>query len=371
MDQFLLTSQARFEAARYLTNQPAGHRSSRLHGHGFLAQIRTAPPMDPALRPGTEVATLQTIWQNIVAPLDYRLLNDCLPQQPTDDNLAHWLLQQMPWTGIQRIRLHATPEQGMDVAPGQNTLVWRRYRFESAHQLPHVAPGHPCGRMHGHGFRVLIAARHPDTPTKSNRIDYDDLDTLWQPIQTLLHHRCLNDIQGLENPTSEVLSHWIWQQLHPVLPELAWVTVMETSSSGAHYNGHNYRIWKEMTLDSAVRLSNVQEDDPRRRIHGHTFTLRLHLSAPLESIMGWICDFGEVKKLFSPVFTMLDHHPLFEIPDLEDGDSLSIARWIASQSRPLLPQLTRLDLTETPGCGIILALSKAQSGLIQLIKRIS
>lgn len=350
MEQLLLTSAARFEAARYLPNL---HPGRHWHGHSFLAQIRTAPPVNPSFLPGTEVATLQTIWQNTVAPLDYRLLNDCLPHQPTDTNLARFLMQQLAWPEINRIRLYSTPDRGVDCAPGHHTLLWRCYRFESAHQLPHVQPGHPCGRMHGHGFRVVVSVRTMDST--ENNINYDHLDTQWQPVQSLLHHRCLNDIPGLENPTSEVLSHWIWQRLHPVLPELAWVTVMETASSGAHYDGHNYRIWKEMTLDSAVRLTRVTKDDPLRRIHGHTFTLRLHLSAPLEHVMGWICDFGEVKKLFSPLFTLLDHHPLYEIPNLEDTDSLSIARWIRSQSLPLLPQLTRIDLTETPGCGVILA----------------
>src|SRR5690606_17631564 len=131
-------------------------------------------------------------------------------------------------------------------------------------------------------------------------IDYDYLDALWEPIFADLDHAYLNDIFGLENPTSEVISHWVWQRLKPQLPELSWVTVYETASCGAHFDGKNYRIWKELTLDSAVQLRRAPVGDRRRRIHGHTYTLRLHLHGTLDKVMGWTMDFGDAKRLFDP-----------------------------------------------------------------------
>jgi 6-pyruvoyltetrahydropterin/6-carboxytetrahydropterin synthase len=186
-------------------------------------------------------------------------------------------------------------------------------------------------------------------------VDYDHLDALWAPLHAQLDHACLNDLPGLENPTSEMISSWIWERLKPQLPELSWVTVYETASCGAHFDGRHYRIWKELTLDSAVRLVRAPDGDPRRRIHGHTYTLRLHLHAPLDQVRGWTVDFGDVKTLFDPIFKRLDHHPLHELPGLVDGDSASLARWIRAQAAPLLPQLDRIDLYQTRGSGVILS----------------
>ena len=152
-----------------------------------------------------------------------------------------------------------------------------------------------------------------------------------------------------------MISAWIWRRLKPELPELSWVTVYETATCGAHFDGHHYRIWKETTIDSALRLTRAPEGDRRRRIHGHTYTLRLHLNAPLDTVMGWTVDFGDVKELFDPIFKRIDHHPLHELPGLTDPDAASLARWIKDQAAAQLPQLDRIDLFETRGCGAILS----------------
>jgi 6-pyruvoyltetrahydropterin/6-carboxytetrahydropterin synthase len=205
--------------------------------------------------------------------------------------------------------------------------------------------------MHGHGFRVVL---HAATDPRASSPTDERLDRCWAPLHAQLHHACLNEIAGLDNPTSELIAHWIWQRLKPELPELAWVTVHETGSCGAHYDGHRYRIWKQLTLDSAVRLAQAPEGDPRRRIHGHTYTLRLHLSAELDQVLGWTVDFGDVKDVFAPLFDRLDHQPLYDLPQLPDAGTASLARWIKAQAAPLLPQLDRLDLYQTHGCGAIL-----------------
>jgi 6-pyruvoyltetrahydropterin/6-carboxytetrahydropterin synthase len=208
--------------------------------------------------------------------------------------------------------------------------------------------------MHGHGFEILLHADQ-DLDASALGIDYDRIDDLWAPIHAELDHACLNDIPGLENPTSEIIAAWLWNRLKPALPELSWVTVYETAQCGAHYDGERYRIWKEMTLDSSVALRSAPATDPRRRIHGHTYTLRLHLQAPLDQVMGWTVDFGDVKDLFDPIFKRIDHQPLHELPGLKQSDCASIARWIRSEVGDILPALDRLDLYETRGCGVILS----------------
>lgn len=346
-----------FEAARQVEILPADHRSHRLHGHSFLAKVRAQLPQGWAPFAGGETDALRDAIVEGISPLDYRYLNTVVPV-PTDENLARWLRRRLQVPGLQTVGLQCTPDSGVDLDAGDRAHVWRRYRFESAHRLPHVPLGHKCGRVHGHGFEVLLHAEQAAAGSDLS-IDYDFLDALWAPLQARLDRAFLNDILGLENPTSEMIARWIWRQLKPRLAALTWVTVYETASCGAQFDGQSFRIWKEMTLDSATRLGNAPSGDARRLVHGHTYTLRLHLHAPLDEVMGWTVDFGDVKEVFNPLFNRLDHNPLHEIAGMTDGDATSIARLIKTQCAELLPSLGRIDLYETRGCGVILSWTEA------------
>jgi len=340
---------AGFEAARQVDLLPAGHRSRRLHGHSFMASVRCALPSGWAAFVGGETEQLRTALQQQVRQLDYRYLNEQVVQ-PTDENLARWVRQHLQVPGIEQVGIQSTAHEGVDLDAKGHAHVWRRYIFQSAHRLPNVPAGHKCGRMHGHGFEVILHAEQ-DIGEGDMAVDFDHLDSIWAPFQAQLDFACLNDLPGLHNPTSEMLSSWLWERIKPVLPELSWITVYETGSCGANYDGSRYRIWKELTLDSALQLKRAPDGSALRRIHGHTYTLRLHLSAPLDQVMGWTVDFGDVKNLFNPIFQALDHSPLHEIADLADCDTASIAHWILAKARPQLPQLDRVDLFETRGCG--------------------
>lgn len=349
----LYTAAAGFEAARQVNALPIGHRSRRLHGHSFLAKVRCAIPEGWASFPGGEVDQLRSALESSINLLDYQFLNEQLPQ-PTDENIARWLRERLLVPGVEQIGIQSTAHEGVDLDALGHAHVWRRYIFQSAHRLPNVPLGHKCGRMHGHGFEVILHADQ-DLGGSDLSIDYDRLDEIWAPLHFELNYGCLNDIAGLENPTSEIISSWIWSRVKPQLPELSWVTVYETASCGASYDGQQYRIWKELTLDSALQLKHAPGDSPLRRIHGHTYTLRLHLCAPLDQVLGWTVDFGDVKAIFDPIFKSLDHQPLHEIADLPDCDSASLGRWILAKARPQLPQLDRVDLYETRGCGSIVS----------------
>ena len=357
-EHLLHTAAAGFESACRIDVLPAGHRARRLHGHSFLARVRAALPDGWAAFPGGEVAALRERLEAVLAPLDYRLLNEVIAV-PTDENLARWIRacltepgREVP--GLGQIGVQSTRDSGVDLDADGHAHVWRRYVFEAAHQLTGVPADHKCARMHGHGFEVILHADQ-DLGARDLGVDYDHLDACWAPLHAQLHHACLNDIPGLQNPTSERIAAWLWERLAPVLPELSWVTVYETASCGAHYDGRSFRIWKEFSLDSAVRLHHAPDGDQRRRIHGHTYTLRLHLHAPLDEVRGWTVDFGEVKALFDPVFRELDHQPLYALPGVADNDPASLARWIRARAQPLLPALDRIDLYETRGSGAILS----------------
>jgi 6-pyruvoyltetrahydropterin/6-carboxytetrahydropterin synthase len=109
--------------------------------------------------------------------------------------------------------------------------------FEAAHRLPHVPPGHKCARLHGHSFRVDIEVEGETDPRTGWLIDYAEIQDAIEPIRRQLDHYYLNEIEGLENPTSEVLAAWIWERLKPKLPLLARVVVRETCTTSCAYAG--------------------------------------------------------------------------------------------------------------------------------------
>ncbi len=115
--------------------------------------------------------------------------------------------------------------------------IFKAFTLESAHRLPNVPEGHKCARVHGHSFRVEIHVRGPLDPQLGWVMDFADVKAAFEPLFLQLDHRYLNEVPGLENPTSEHLARWIWQRLQPALPQLCAVVVHETCTSGARYTG--------------------------------------------------------------------------------------------------------------------------------------
>ena len=115
--------------------------------------------------------------------------------------------------------------------------IFKEFAFEAAHRLPHVPPGHKCARLHGHSFRVVIHVRGDVDPATGWVMDFADLKAAFAPTLSRLDHYYLNDIEGLENPTSENLARWIWERMVGTLPGLCRVVVHETCTSGCAYEG--------------------------------------------------------------------------------------------------------------------------------------
>lgn len=111
------------------------------------------------------------------------------------------------------------------------------FSFESAHMLPHVPPGHKCGRIHGHSFRVEISVEGEVDPKLGWLYDHSKIGEATKEVIEQLDHRYLNDIPGLENPTFENLAVWIWNALQPKCPGLCEVVVHETASVRCSYRG--------------------------------------------------------------------------------------------------------------------------------------
>ena len=115
--------------------------------------------------------------------------------------------------------------------------IFKEFAFEAAHRLPSVPAGHKCGRLHGHSFRVKIFVGGPIDPRLGWIIDFADIKRAWSPLDKVLDHYYLNEVEGLENPTSENLAKWIWDRLKPALPGMTRVDVSETCTSGCVYLG--------------------------------------------------------------------------------------------------------------------------------------
>ena len=118
--------------------------------------------------------------------------------------------------------------------------IFKSFALEAAHRLPNVAPDHKCARVHGHSFQVKVTVGGTVGDESGWVYDFADLAEAWQPIHDALDHRYLNDVEGLDNPTSERLARWIWQRLRDTLPGLSEVEVKETCTTGCRYRGDDH-----------------------------------------------------------------------------------------------------------------------------------
>lgn len=111
--------------------------------------------------------------------------------------------------------------------------------FDAAHRLPCVPQGHKCGNLHGHTFVVEVHVRGGVDAASGWVMDFGDVKRMAKPVIDRLDHAYLNDIAGLENPTSEVIARWLWRELKPALPGLCRLVVRESPTSGAVYDGND------------------------------------------------------------------------------------------------------------------------------------
>ena len=115
--------------------------------------------------------------------------------------------------------------------------ITQAFTFEAAHRLPNVPETHRCFRMHGHSYRIELTLDGPVDPTSGFVIDFFDVEAVFAPLLERLDHHCLNEVDGLENPTAEHIAIWIWDRVKPLLPLVASVRVYETPQSWAEYEG--------------------------------------------------------------------------------------------------------------------------------------
>ena len=114
--------------------------------------------------------------------------------------------------------------------------LYKEFTFEAAHKLPLVQKDHKCFQLHGHSFKVRVYVEGAVNEL-GWVIDFADLKAICKPWIEKLDHSFLNEIDGLENPTSENIAAWLWDRLADQLPQLSAIEIMETCTSGCIYSG--------------------------------------------------------------------------------------------------------------------------------------
>ena len=115
--------------------------------------------------------------------------------------------------------------------------IFKEFRVEAAHRLPNVPVGHKCARLHGHSFVIGVYVSGEVQHDTGWVCDFAAIGAAMAPVLQQLDHHYLNDISGLENPTSEVLAMWVWQRIGSKLPQLSRIVIHETCTSGCEYRG--------------------------------------------------------------------------------------------------------------------------------------
>ena len=115
--------------------------------------------------------------------------------------------------------------------------IHKEFSFDAAHKLPNLPATHKCSRLHGHTYRFSVHLNGPTLNPEGWVMDFSCIKEAVKPLLDQLDHYYLNDIEGLENPTSENLTRWIWKRLKITLPQLSKITVWETCTAGCTYRG--------------------------------------------------------------------------------------------------------------------------------------
>lgn len=116
-------------------------------------------------------------------------------------------------------------------------IIYKQFTFDAAHYLPNVSERHKCRKVHGHTYHLTLFFEGDIDPDFGWVIDYSEIKRIVKPILNLVDHQFLNEVEGLENPTSELICVWLWDRIKPLLTQLTRIELKETPTSGAIYEG--------------------------------------------------------------------------------------------------------------------------------------
>lgn len=113
-------------------------------------------------------------------------------------------------------------------------------------------------------------------------------------------------------------------------------------------------IIQDFTFEAAHFLPRVPEGHPCRRVHGHSYRVRIHVEGMVSEATGWVMDFHDLDAVVQPALDRLDHRLLNEVPGLDNPTAELIAGWLWRELFKKLPGLCEVEVWETPGsCAVV------------------
>ena len=117
-------------------------------------------------------------------------------------------------------------------------IVYKEYYINSARFLPNLEAGHICSNLHGHTYNIKVSVKGPVNPKSGFVIDAFDIDKCFEKVHREIDHKLLNEIKGLENPTSENICMFVWNRLIQDIPNLHEIEIKENNVTGFIYSGN-------------------------------------------------------------------------------------------------------------------------------------
>lgn len=115
--------------------------------------------------------------------------------------------------------------------------IFHAFSFESARHLPHLPAEHPCSRLHGNTFLLRVAVTGPVRESEGWVMDFAEVSAAVEPVLAEIDHRHLNEIPGLENPTTEKICAWLWDRISNQLQGLSEIEIRENDTTGCSFRG--------------------------------------------------------------------------------------------------------------------------------------
>lgn len=214
-----------FESAHRNTHASASDRTRRLHGHSYEATVAVKGEIDPRVGWVMDFAEVKDRASEVIDRLDHRILNDIDGTGDTTcAEVERWMTSAMRplLPTLHECRLRIIGDRDFSpvitrIAHGSERV---RFGFDAAHFLPSLPDDHKCRRIHGHSFRVAL-----------NSANASQLANAVREIHEVLDHRLLNEVHGLENPTSELLAQWLSAELQRRKCNFDEIMVAETCTS--------------------------------------------------------------------------------------------------------------------------------------------
>lgn len=123
--------------------------------------------------------------------------------------------------------------------------ISKEFHFSASHTLLGLPDGHPCGRLHGHNYVIIVELSDLELDEVGFVEDYGELKDVKEFIDKQWDHRNLNDLSPFTaakinsewNPSAENMARILFNKFKPMHPKLTGIGVKETPKTIAWFHG--------------------------------------------------------------------------------------------------------------------------------------